>query len=127
MDDNRDRLVVILAGYSNDMDNFLMKNAGLKSRFANIIEFPDYTTDELVEIAEKQYNSKGYVIDEDAKNVLRNIFDIAKQNPQFGNGRYVRNVFEKSVNNQALRLSVDMDLTKEELITITAEDIKEVQ
>ena len=104
-----------------------MKNAGLKSRFANIIEFPDYTTDELVEIAEKQYSSKGYVIDEDAKNVLRNIFDIAKQNPQFGNGRYVRNVFEKSVNNQALRLSVDMDLTKEELITITAEDIKEVQ
>lgn len=127
MDDNRDRLVVVLAGYSNDMDNFLMKNAGLKSRFANIIEFPDYTTDELVEIAQKQYNSKGYVIDEDAKNVLRNIFDIAKQNPQFGNGRYVRNVFEKSVNNQALRLSTDADLTKDELITITAEDIKEVQ
>lgn len=127
MDDNRDRLVVILAGYSNDMDNFLMKNAGLKSRFANIIEFPDYSTDELIEIAEKQYNSKGYVIADDAKYVLRDLFDSAKQNSQFGNGRFVRNVFEKSVNNQALRLSTDTDLTKEELITITAEDIKEVQ
>ena len=127
MDDNRDRLVVILAGYSNDMDSFLMKNAGLKSRFANIIEFHDYTTDELVEIAEKQYTSKGYVIEDDAKYVLRNLFDSAKQNPQFGNGRFVRNVFEKSVNNQALRLSTDMDLTKEELLTITAEDIKGVQ
>ena len=127
MDDNRDRLVVILAGYSNDMDNFLMKNAGLKSRFANIIEFPDYSTDELIEIAEKQYNSKGYVIADDAKYVLRDLFDFAKQNSQFGNGRFVRNVFEKSVNNQALRLSTDTDLTKEELITITAEDIKEVQ
>ncbi len=127
MDDNRDRLVVILAGYRNDMDNFLMKNAGLKSRFANIIEFPDYSTDELIEIAEKQYNSKGYVIADDAKYVLRDLFDSAKQNSQFGNGRFVRNVFEKSVNNQALRLSTDTDLTKEELITITAEDIKEVQ
>ena len=127
MDDNRDRLVVILAGYSNDMDNFLMKNAGLKSRFANIIEFSDYSTDELLEIAEKQYNSKGYVIADDAKNILRDLFESAKQNSQFGNGRFVRNVFEKSVNNQALRLSMDMDLTKEELITITAEDIKEVQ
>ena len=127
MDDNRDRLVVILAGYSNDMDNFLMKNAGLKSRFANIIEFSDYSTDELLEIAEKQYNSKGYVIADDAKYVLRDLFESAKQNSQFGNGRFVRNVFEKSVNNQALRLSMDMDLTKEELITITAEDIKEVQ
>ena len=127
MDDNRDRLVVILAGYSNDMDNFLMKNAGLKSRFANIIEFPDYSTDELIDIAEKQYNSKGYVIADDAKYVLRDLFDSAKQNSQFGNGRFVRNVFEKSVNNQALRLSTDTDLTKEELITITAKDIKEVQ
>ena len=127
MDDNRDRLVVILAGYSNDMDNFLLKNAGLKSRFANIIEFSDYSTDELIEIAEKQYNSKGYVIADDAKYVLRDLFDSAKQNSQFGNGRFVRNVFEKSVNNQALRLSTDTDLTKEELITITAEDIKGVQ
>ena len=55
------------------------------------------------------------------------MFDSAKQNSQFGNGRFVRNVFEKSVNNQALRLSTDTDLTKEELITITAEDIKGVQ
>ncbi len=126
MDDNRDRLVVILAGYSNDMDNFLLKNAGLKSRFANIIEFPDYTIKELIQIAEKQYNSKGYMIDTQAKQSLYNLFETAKQNPQFGNGRFVRNVFEKSVDNQALRLSKDNDLTKEELITITAEDIKEV-
>ena len=56
MDDNRDRLVVILAGYSDDMKNFLKKNPGLYSRFANIIEFPDYSTEELMQIAEGMYH-----------------------------------------------------------------------
>ena len=70
MDDYRDRIVVILAGYSHDMEQFVSVNAGLKSRFANIIDFKDYTTEELMEICEKLYNSKGYEIDEAAKNKL---------------------------------------------------------
>ena len=67
MDDNRDRLVVILAGYSDDMNKFLDKNAGLHSRFANIIEFPDYSTDELMQIADGFYSEQGYVLSESGK------------------------------------------------------------
>lgn len=126
MDDNRDRLVVILAGYSEDMENFLSKNAGLKSRFANIIEFPDYSTDELMTIADGMYSEQGYVLSDAGKLALREKLDNARSNKQFGNGRYVRNIYEKSLNNQALRLSSESNLSKEELITITEDDIREV-
>jgi len=105
MDDNRERLVVILAGYSRDMDDFLKVNPGLKSRFPNIIEFADYTLDELLQIAYKFYEDKGYVLSEAAKAKLAQILDEARKEEAFGNGRYVRNVFERSVNNQALRLT----------------------
>lgn len=125
MDDNRDRLVVILAGYSDDMQHFLEANAGLQSRFANIIEFPDYTTDELLQIADGLYSEQGYVLSEAGKIALRNKLDIAKEDKQFGNGRYVRNVFECSLNNQALRLSNVTELTREDLTIITETDIKE--
>ena len=125
MDDNRDRLVVILAGYSDDMNKFLDKNAGLHSRFANIIEFPDYSTDELMQIADGFYSEQGYVLSESGKVLLRQKLEVAKTNKQFGNGRYVRNVFERSLNNQALRLSNLTEYTKEALVTITEEDIKE--
>ncbi|MDE6566594.1 MAG: AAA family ATPase, partial [Lachnospiraceae bacterium] len=125
MDDNRDRLVVILAGYSEDMKNFLNKNAGLQSRFANIIEFPDYSTDELMQIAEGLYADQGYVLSADGKTALRGKIEVARENKQFGNGRYVRNVFERSLNNQALRLSVESDYNKESLTVITENDIKE--
>lgn len=125
MDDNRDRLVVILAGYSDDMQHFLEANAGLQSRFANIIEFSDYTTDELLQIADGLYSEQGYVLSEAGKVALRNKLDIAKEDKQFGNGRYVRNVFERSLNNQALRLSNVTELTREDLTIITETDIKE--
>lgn len=126
MDDNRDRLVVILAGYSDDMQNFLKANAGLQSRFASIIEFPDYTTDELLQMADGLYSNQGYVLSEAGRAALRNKLDIARADKQFGNGRYVRNVFERSLNNQALRLSNVTELTKEALTIITETDIKEV-
>lgn len=125
MDDNRDRLVVILAGYSDDMTRFLNKNAGLHSRFANIIEFPDYSTDELVQIAEGFYSSQGYMLSDAGKAALRDKLETARINKQFGNGRYVRNVFERSLNNQALRLSNESEYTKESLTLITENDIKE--
>lgn len=125
MDDNRDRLVVILAGYSDDIKYFLDKNAGLHSRFANIIEFPDYSTDELMKIADGLYSEQGYILDDAGRTLLREKLDTARVNKQFGNGRYVRNVFERSLNNQALRLSCVAEYTKEALVTITEEDIKE--
>lgn len=124
MDDNRDRLVVILAGYSDDMKNFLNKNAGLYSRFANIIEFPDYSTDELMQIAEGIYSEQGYVLTDLGKAALREKIDTAKADKHFGNGRYVRNIFERSLNNQALRLSNEPEFTREALTVITENDIK---
>lgn len=126
MDDNRDQLVVILAGYSEDMRNFLNRNAGLQSRFANIIEFPDYNTDELMKIAENMYADNGYVLAADSKVMLREKFAEARLQEKFGNGRYVRNVFEKSINNQALRLSDTDTISKDALLTITKSDIQEV-
>ncbi len=126
MDDNRDRLVVILAGYYDDMHNFLNKNAGLQSRFPNIIEFEDYSTDELFSIAERMYKEQGYILSSEAIELLGEIFEEGKKQPQFGNGRYVRNIFEKSLNNQAMRLSRSSTIGKAELSTIIAQDIKEV-
>ncbi|ORT99715.1 Stage V sporulation protein whose disruption leads to the production of immature spores (SpoVK) [Anaerovibrio sp. JC8] len=126
MDDNRDNLVVILAGYNDDMRHFLTKNVGLHSRFPNIIEFPDYTVDELMQIADGMYSAQGYVLNDKGKKVLQEHLVIAKQDTHFGNGRHVRNVFERSLNNQALRLSGKSKLSKEDLITITEEDIRGV-
>lgn len=126
MDDYRDRIVVILAGYSKDMEHFLSVNPGLKSRFPNIIEFADYTVEQLMQISELFFKNKGYELEAKAQKKLQEILAAARLEPQFGNGRYVRNLFEKAVNNQALRLNSDMDLTKEELITITDADIERV-
>jgi SpoVK/Ycf46/Vps4 family AAA+-type ATPase len=126
MDDNRERLVVMLAGYSSNMDEFLQSNPGLKSRFPNIIEFPDYSPAELMLIAENTYAAKGYELSGGAKQKLLLIFQNAVGREAFGNGRYVRNIYERSVNKQALRLSKDPDLTREELTAIEAEDIEEI-
>jgi len=126
MDDNRERLVVMLAGYSRNMDGFLKTNPGLKSRFPNIIEFPDYSLDELLLIADNLYHSKGYALDAKAKKKLNSILKNALTEEAFGNGRYVRNLFERSVNKQALRLSSDTDLTREELTSIVVDDIEEI-
>jgi len=126
MDDYRDRLVVILAGYEEDMERFLDMNAGLRSRFPKIIEFPDYSPEELMEIAEKFYGEKGFILTNDAKDKLNRIFQKASKMPNFGNGRYVRNVYEKSLNNQASRLWNEKELTAEMLKTINGEDIEEV-
>lgn len=126
MDDHRDRLVVILAGYSEDMDGFLGSNPGLKSRFPNIIEFADYDAEELMQIAELIFTGKGYELDAGAEQTLRALLAEAVKEAHFGNGRYVRNVFERAVNQQAIRLSLDKDLTREELVTITATDIERV-
>lgn len=125
MDDNRDRLVVILAGYNDDMEKFLDKNAGLQSRFANKIEFPDYSTDELMLIADGLYAGQGYVLSAGARTALREEIEAARTDKQFGNGRYVRNVFERSLNNQALRLSGEKEYTTESLTVITERDIRE--
>lgn len=126
MDDYRDRLVVILAGYSEDMDRFLKINPGLKSRFPNIIEFRDYATDQLLQISNQFFQGRGYVLEAGAQEKLETILSEASQQSHFGNGRYVRNLYERAINNQAIRLSADPDLTREELMTIQAVDLERV-
>ena len=122
MDENRDRLVVILAGYGDEMNNVLDSNAGLKSRISNIIEFPDYTVDELMQIAQEMYSEKKYELDEAATDALRSKLEAASHEEHFGNVRYVRNLMEASISRQALRLS-KKEVGKEELTKIIAEDI----
>lgn len=124
MDDHRDRLVVILAGYNEDMEQFLDLNSGLRSRFPNIVGFSDYSPNQLLEIAKKFYNEKRYVLTKEATEKLVKILSDASQVENFGNGRYVRNIYERSLNNQASRLSNHVNLTEAELIKITAADIE---
>ncbi|CAG9623150.1 AAA family ATPase [Sutcliffiella rhizosphaerae] len=126
MDDHRDRLVVILAGYTEDMERFLSVNSGLKSRFPTIIEFPDYELMELMEIAQKFYNDHGFKLTVEAVEKLEQVFIEGSTDSNFGNGRYVRNVYERSLNLQASRLSNIEQLTEADLTEITAEDIERV-
>lgn len=111
IEDNRDNLIVILAGYSYEMDNFLEANSGLKSRFPNIIDFPDYTEEELLSIAHITAKSKGYVIDESAIEPLKAYFANVQENNarEAGNGRMVRNKIEEAILNQSRRLVAESD------------------
>ena len=106
MEDHRDDLIVILAGYSKEMEDFLLANSGLKSRFANIIHFPDYTGEEMKKIAISIAKGKGYVISEDALKPLEDYFTNiqAKNDPNSGNGRLARNKVEEAILKQSKRL-----------------------
>ncbi len=126
MEDNRNRLVVILAGYKENMEKFMLSNPGLKSRFPNSIEFQDYETNELLAIAETILQDKGYTLDCEAKKALMLIFDNEKRVPQFGNGRYVRNICEKLIRNLSVRISGFDEYTPELLSTITFNDVKKI-
>ncbi len=106
MEDNRDNLIVILAGYKKEMSVFLESNSGLKSRFPNIINFPDYTGEELRQIAEIQAKSKGYKITDEALPQLEQYFTTVQSinAAEAGNGRLARNVVEEAILKQAQRL-----------------------
>ena len=120
MEDNRDNLIVILAGYKKEMAGFLEANSGLKSRFPNVVNFPDYTGEELVRIADIQAKSKGYVIDEEAKDKLKAYFDKvqAAEASEAGNGRLARNTIEEAILTQSGRIvnedNPDLSLLKAE-------------
>ncbi len=111
MEDNRDNLIVILAGYSIEMQQFLTANSGLKSRFPNIINFPDYTGEELLAIAKINASSKGYTIDEGAEPALLSYFNAvqALRASDAGNGRLARNKIEEAILNQSRRLVAEPD------------------
>lgn len=124
MEDDRDRLVVILAGYSDSMKSFLESNVGLQSRFNRYIHFPDYTDDELYNIFIANAEKYEYVMTYSAQMKLKEAIgkELAKGDPKFGNGRFIRNLFEKTIENQANRLACVTDITPEILSTITESD-----
>ena len=111
MEDNREDLIVILAGYTREMKDFLESNSGLASRFPNQIEFPDYTAEELYQITEIQAKSKGYKLAEEIKEPLTAYFAEVQSNSaaRSGNGRLARNVVEEAIVNQSKRIVHDKD------------------
>ena len=106
MEDHRDELVVILAGYTKEMETFLTANSGLASRFPNKIEFPDYTADELLDITNVLAKGKGYRLAESCTEPLRGYYERrqAEDARTAGNGRLARNTLEKAIFNQSRRL-----------------------
>ena len=106
MEDHRDELVVILAGYTKEMETFLTANSGLASRFPNRIEFPDYTADELLDITNVLARGKGYRLAESCTGPLRGYYERrqAEDARMAGNGRLARNTLEKAIFNQSRRL-----------------------
>ncbi|WP_141505086.1 AAA family ATPase [Paenibacillus luteus] len=129
MEEYRDNLIVILAGYTKEMDEFMKANSGLKSRFPNIIEFPDYTPEELFEIAENQLDADNFILEGDAGDALYSALE-RRQIPgrnEDGNGRLVRNVIEEAVRKQSSRLTNSGRRSSEDLRTITAEDFGYVE
>ena len=121
IEDNRENLIVILAGYSNEMQEFLTSNSGLKSRFPNVINFPDYTGEELLKIARSIAKSKGYTIDEGADPALTTYFNAVQmvRAADAGNGRLARNKIEEAILNQSKRLVAEKDA---ELSVLLSED-----
>jgi Cdc6-like AAA superfamily ATPase len=127
MEDHRDELVVIVAGYGNKMNAFLASNPGLRSRFPRDISFPDYSRDELCEIFTRTANQNKYVVSESAAAVLRVEFEKLVQNkgPDFANARDVRNIFERAISMQANRIGslTSTYVADVELTAITEQDI----
>ena len=123
MEDDRKRLVVIVAGYTNEMNKFINSNPGLQSRFNRYINFPDYTTNEMLQIFGKMADKYHYTVDESMKAALTTYID-AKLNlheEHFGNARFVRNLFEKCLENQANRIARQANST--DLSSLTKEDL----
>jgi hypothetical protein len=104
MEDHRDEIVVIAAGYTDDMVHFLDSNAGLASRFSHQITFASYSPDELVSIFERMANGGGYETSGQARQILRRHFHQLTRDGRFGNGRYARQMLDKSITRQASRL-----------------------
>jgi SpoVK/Ycf46/Vps4 family AAA+-type ATPase len=125
MDDYRDRLVVIVAGYGGEMKRFIESNPGLESRFRRYFYFEDYQPSEMLEIFESFCRDNHFLLVDATRDRLLQVFDqlYADRGTGFGNGRLVRNIFESTIEQQANRLVSVSSLTKEAMQTITPEDV----
>lgn len=125
MENQRDELVVVLAGYKEPMDKFFESNPGLSSRIANHIDFPDYSTEELLKIAKLMLEEQQYQLTPDAEVALERYIQKRKEKPLFANARSVKNALDRARMRQANRIfdSRGQVLTKKELVNLEAEDI----
>lgn len=126
MEDHRDDLAIVAAGYTEEMADFIDANPGLKSRFTRTISFPDYTDDELVAIFLALGEKSQYSCSDDALARVRHFINVEPRTRGFGNARFVRNLFETAVGHQAQRVAPLSDPSDEQLTTLTAADIAAV-
>jgi probable Rubsico expression protein CbbX len=124
MENERDRLVVILAGYRDRMDGFFGSNPGMQSRVAHHIDFPDFTVDELMRIGELMLEQRAYRFSPEAREVFRDYVERRRRRPRFAHGRSIRNAIDRARLRQASRLfESGTALGRDDLITIQAEDL----
>ena len=123
IEDRRDRIVVVMAGYPDEMEELIASNPGLRSRFPKVIHFPDYTTDELLSIIDSLGDKGGYELAPGAQARARLWLDAIARDKGFGNGRTARNLFEHAVSTQAMRLAPVDTPTDDQLTILTADDI----
>ena len=124
MEDHRDDLIVIVAGYDGLMQDFIKSNPGLDSRFNRFMHFADYTADEMLTMLLQRADKNMYTLDDTARESAKAWLDAAAADPAaFGNGRGVRNLFERMIAEQANRVSAIAAPTKEDLMAITADDV----
>ncbi len=128
MEDYRDNLIIILAGYTIEMDRFVKSNPGLRSRFPIHINFKDYDSEELFQIALQMYMERDYELTNRCRWRLKdNLHEFVRnKHPHSGNARYVRNLVEKSIRLQALRIIDRPSLNRKELVTIEERDLPEL-
>jgi probable Rubsico expression protein CbbX len=126
MENRRDDLVVILAGYPDRMESFFRSNPGLSSRIAHHVEFPDYTPAELLEIAQLMIGQMQYALSPPAEEALREYIEHRRTQPHFANARSIRNALDRARLRQASRLFAQREarISKQDLITIDANDIR---
>lgn len=125
MENHRDDVIVIFAGYPEKMEAFLNKNEGLRSRTAFHLDFPDYNADELLDILQLMVRKQGLIIDKDIDAKCRDIFTRACREEEFGNGRYVRNLLEQAMMRQSERIireCVGCEVTRDNILRLKAED-----
>ena len=127
MEDNRDNLAIIVAGYKEPMKQFIESNQGLKSRFQNYIHFSDYSSEELLKIFDELCHSHKMEIDESAKKDLLQHIEDAKPQGDLGNARYIRNLFEKMYLNMSHRAAEDGNIDLHEILKFESADIPKVE
>ena len=126
METHREDFVVVMAGYREPMSDFFLNNPGMGSRIAHHIDFPDYTPEELMQIADMMFERQTYELSDEAKQAFLEYIERRVEQPRFAHGRSIRNAIDRARMRQAMRLfDSEGELTREDLVTIEAEDIRQ--